>query len=144
MVATLPSALWHGDLDLAVLPDLTDDEVRQELMQVKGIGAWTANIYLMEVLLRPDIWPVGDLALAVAAQQVKGLAARPTPDELTCPGGTLAALAGCRRPYPVAQLSIESKNGCSAFTLKIAKPFKVLSELHCLSGHSFDFQVDAL
>ena len=78
----LAQCILSGDLDLAVLPALTDDEVRQELLQVKGIGAWTADIYLMEALLRPDIWPVGDLALAVAAQQVKGLSERPTPDEL--------------------------------------------------------------
>jgi len=79
----LAQCILAGDLDLATLPDLTDEETRQTLMQVKGIGAWTADIYLMAALLRPDIWPVGDLALAVAAQQVKGLAARPTPDELT-------------------------------------------------------------
>jgi DNA-3-methyladenine glycosylase II len=79
----LALCLLAGDLDLDTLPDLTDDEVRQMLMQVKGIGAWTADIYLMEAFLRPDIWPVGDLALAIAAQQVKGLATRPTPDELT-------------------------------------------------------------
>jgi len=78
----LAQSIVEGDLDLAILPELTDDEVRQILMQVKGIGAWTADIYLMEALLRPDIWPVGDLALAVAAQQVKGLDKRPTPDEL--------------------------------------------------------------
>lgn len=78
----LAQCIVDGDLDLAILPELTDDEVRRTLMQVKGIGAWTANIYLMEVLLRPDIWPVGDLALAIAMQQVKGLATRPTPDEL--------------------------------------------------------------
>jgi len=49
---------------------------------VKGIGAWTADIYLLMVLLRPDSWPSGDLALAVALQELKGLPARPTPLEL--------------------------------------------------------------
>ena len=79
----LAQSILDGDLNLAELPHLSDDDVRRLLMQVKGIGVWTADIYLMEALLRPDIWPVGDLALATAAQQVKGLAARPTPDELT-------------------------------------------------------------
>ena len=51
-------------------------------MAIKGIGPWTADIYLLMVLLRPDAWPSGDLALANAAQRVKRLASRPTPDEL--------------------------------------------------------------
>jgi len=50
-------------------------------MQVMGIGTWTADIYLLMVLRRPDIWPRGDLALEVAIQRVKTLSRRPTPDE---------------------------------------------------------------
>ncbi|MFO7631408.1 MAG: hypothetical protein R6W76_02655, partial [Caldilinea sp.] len=46
-------------------------------------GAWTAEIYLLMVLRRPDAWPAGDLALATAAQQVKGLAQRPSPADLS-------------------------------------------------------------
>ena len=53
-----------------------------ELVKVKGIGPWTANIYLMTILHRPDIWPTEDLALAVATQQLKRLQTRPTPQEL--------------------------------------------------------------
>jgi DNA-3-methyladenine glycosylase II len=51
-------------------------------MSLKGIGIWTADIYLMEVLLRPDIWPVSDLALITGVQEVKNLANRPTQDEM--------------------------------------------------------------
>jgi len=72
----------EGELDLARLPTLSDDEARAELTRLKGIGAWTAEIYLLRALLRPDAWPAGDLALQLAAQKVKRLPARPTPAEL--------------------------------------------------------------
>ena len=61
---------------------MADKTVREELIKIKGIGPWTANIYLLTVLRRPDIWPKEDLALAVAAQELKRLKARPTPQEL--------------------------------------------------------------
>lgn len=60
-------------LDLNALTDLGDDEARKTLTAMKGIGAWTANCYLMLALRRPDIWPVGDLALAVSVQKIQGL-----------------------------------------------------------------------
>jgi DNA-3-methyladenine glycosylase II len=60
-------------LDLNDLHDLSDDAARKFLIARKGIGAWTADIYLLSALRRPDIWPVSDLALAVAVQEVKGL-----------------------------------------------------------------------
>ena len=63
-------------------PRGTGDAVRVALTAIKGIGPWTADIYLLMVLRRPDAWPSADLALAVAVQQIKGLAARPGPQEL--------------------------------------------------------------
>ena len=78
----LARAILDGQVDLDRLPGLTDGEVRAELVKLKGIGRWTADIYLMEVLLRPDIWPTGDLALAVAVQRVKHLENLPTPTQL--------------------------------------------------------------
>ena len=45
---------------------------------MRGIGAWSADIYLLMCLLRPDIWPAGDLALVQAARQVKNLPALPS------------------------------------------------------------------
>ena len=51
--------------------------MRERLTAIRGIGPWTANIYLMTALGRPDVWPEGDLALAAAAQQVKQLEERP-------------------------------------------------------------------
>lgn len=74
--------LEDGDLDLSALDAAPDDEARTALEEVRGIGRWTADVYLMMALRRPDVWPVGDLALRVAAQQVKGLPDRPDADEL--------------------------------------------------------------
>lgn len=51
-------------------------------MQVKGIGSWTADIYLLMALGRPDILPKGDLALELAIQRIKDMSKRPTPDQL--------------------------------------------------------------
>jgi DNA-3-methyladenine glycosylase II len=78
----LAEAIVEGRLDLAALETLPDAEVKSELVKIKGIGAWTADIYLLRALLRPDAWPGGDLALAIALQEVKGLDVRPTPDAL--------------------------------------------------------------
>jgi DNA-3-methyladenine glycosylase II len=78
----LARALITNTLDLEALPSLPDAGVRAELELVTGIGPWTADIYLLMVLLRPDVWPPGDLALAVAVQDIKGLDHRPQPEEL--------------------------------------------------------------
>ena len=78
----LARAVLDGELDLSQLSSLSDDEARAELVRLKGIGAWTAEIYLLRALLRPDAWPAGDLALQLAARQVKRLPARPTAAEL--------------------------------------------------------------
>ncbi|MGB5746448.1 MAG: hypothetical protein WBM69_05670 [Desulfobacterales bacterium] len=78
----LAYAIVDGRLNLSGLNTMNDQSARSELVKVKGIGPWTANIYLMTVLRRPDIWPAEDLALAIATQQLKRLTARPTPQEL--------------------------------------------------------------
>ncbi len=78
----LAESLAHGYFDLRNLHDLHDDAARKMLVAFKGIGAWTADIYLLSALRRPDIWPVGDLALATAVQEVKRLRARPSPEKL--------------------------------------------------------------
>ena len=77
----LANAILDGSLRLSELAGLEDGEAREQLMNVKGIGPWTADIYLMMVLGRPDVWPMGDLALEVALQKIKGLPGRPTPEE---------------------------------------------------------------
>ncbi len=82
----LAQAILDRQLDLEALPNLPDDEVRATLKQRKGIGDWTADIYLLMALGRPDIWPKGDLALLVAVQRLKQLPARPTADEFALLG----------------------------------------------------------
>lgn len=78
----LAQTVSTGQLNLAGLNLIDDNAVRQKLITIKGIGLWTANIYLLMALRRPDIWPVRDLALSVATQRLKNLPSRPTPDEL--------------------------------------------------------------
>jgi len=78
----LARAVRSGSLDLDGLDDLDDAAAAAQLTAVKGIGTWTAEIYLMFAMGRPDIMPSGDLALQVAAQMLLGLAARPKPKEL--------------------------------------------------------------
>ncbi|HEU4593815.1 MAG TPA: hypothetical protein VFS10_01515 [Pyrinomonadaceae bacterium] len=78
-VATLVAG---GELDLEALGAMDDDAVRSTLVALKGVGPWTAEIYLLRALNRPDAWPSGDLALLIAAQEIKRLPARPTPLEL--------------------------------------------------------------
>ena len=64
------------------LARMSDDEARLALTRIKGIGAWSADVYLLMAMRRADIWPAGDLALAVAMKELKGLAARPDHREL--------------------------------------------------------------
>lgn len=78
----LATAIQNNELDLHALETLPDDEVKKTLTKIKGIGPWTADIYLLMVLRRPDSWPIGDLALQVAAQKIKKLPHRPKADEL--------------------------------------------------------------
>ena len=78
----LAGAVDRGDLDLAALRHLEDEVASQRLQNLPGIGPWTATIYLLMALRRPDVWPAGDLALAESVRAVKGLRARPTPERL--------------------------------------------------------------
>jgi DNA-3-methyladenine glycosylase II len=82
-VAGLAERVASGALPLARLSRLPDDEVRARLVEVPGIGPWTAGIYLLMALRRPDVWPPGDLALHKAMASACGLARVPTSDEAT-------------------------------------------------------------
>lgn len=73
----LARSITDGKLDLEALHQMDDESVRLELMRIKGIGLWSADIYLLMAMLRPDVWPRGDLALATAVQKVKQLPTRP-------------------------------------------------------------------
>ena len=78
----LSQSLVTGELSFRRLTRLSDDQALVQLTQIKGIGSWSANIYLLMAMRRADIWPSGDLALAVAIKELKGLAVKPSPEEL--------------------------------------------------------------
>ena len=81
-VRELARAIRAGTLDLDGMAALDDAAARAALLAQPGIGPWTATIYLLMVLGRPDVWPGGDIALATAVAEVKGLDRRPGPEEL--------------------------------------------------------------
>lgn len=78
----LAQSLHDKRLNLSRLQRMGDEDVRTLLMDVKGIGSWSADIYLLMALGRTDIWPATDLALATAALKLKQLKSRPNPNQL--------------------------------------------------------------
>ncbi len=78
----LAEAIAAGTLDLAALANAADDEVRRSLLRLRGIGRWTADVYLLFALRRADAWPSGDLALAAAVQELWGQPTRLGSDAL--------------------------------------------------------------
>jgi DNA-3-methyladenine glycosylase II len=62
-IKALSIAILNNDIDLESLPAKTADQVRQELIKIKGIGNWTIDIYLMFCLQAPDLLPLGDIAV---------------------------------------------------------------------------------
>lgn len=73
----LAESLHNKRLRLSQLSRMSDDEVKAALMQIKGLGAWSADVYLLMVLRRPDIFPATDLALVTAVTELKDLPQRP-------------------------------------------------------------------
>lgn len=76
----LAVAIIEGALDLDDLERLPDAEVKEKLIALKGVGPWTADIYLLMALLRPDVMPRGDIALHSAWHRVSG-ETKPSSDE---------------------------------------------------------------
>jgi DNA-3-methyladenine glycosylase II len=71
-----------GDVPLDALDAMTDDEVIDALVRVKGIGRWTAEMFLIFRLQRPDVLPVGDLGIVNAIQRAYRLRKKPTPEKM--------------------------------------------------------------
>ena len=71
-----------GELDLVDLEGLDNDQARNRLMELRGIGPWTADTYLLFALRRSDAWPSGDLALEKAVQEMRGLSTIPSSEEV--------------------------------------------------------------
>jgi DNA-3-methyladenine glycosylase II len=78
----LAEAILSGQVNLQHFEDLPDDEIRSQLVALKGIGNWTVDVYLMFVLQRVDIFPIGDLAAVNALKRVKKLSKSTTREEL--------------------------------------------------------------
>ncbi|MCW0232402.1 MAG: DNA-3-methyladenine glycosylase [Ferrovibrio sp.] len=76
-VRNMAQAAKSGAIDFALLPQLEDHAAMAMLTEVKGIGRWTAEIFLMFALDREDIWPAHDVALQEAVKRLFGLKARP-------------------------------------------------------------------
>jgi DNA-3-methyladenine glycosylase II len=85
-VRALAAAVDEGRVDLEGIGGLPDDDVRRALTALPGIGPWTAEVYLLSALRRPDTWPVGDIALQEATRRVLGLEERPSQPELEAIG----------------------------------------------------------
>jgi DNA-3-methyladenine glycosylase II len=84
-VAFLRSLAEHvqsGELELDRLDELSEEEIVAELVAVKGIGEWSAHMFLMFQLRRPDVLATGDLGIRRAVQRAYGLDAPPSPEEL--------------------------------------------------------------
>jgi DNA-3-methyladenine glycosylase II len=81
-----------GEVDFARLPDLPDDEVIEQLTKIKGIGVWTAHMFLMFSLRRPNILPTGDLGIQMAMRRHYRKRKLPKPKQME-------KLAKCWEPY---------------------------------------------
>lgn len=81
-IRAIAEAAAGGDLDFARLPLLAAEEAVAELTRHKGIGPWTAEVYLMFCAAHPDVFPAGDLALQKAVMHGLGLAERPNTRQL--------------------------------------------------------------
>ena len=77
----LAKAIADETLDLKSFENLSNEQIKTKLTLIKGIGNWTADIYLLMAMLRADVMPKGDLALHVAWQKLQRLECRPTSDE---------------------------------------------------------------
>jgi DNA-3-methyladenine glycosylase II len=88
----LAEALLNGQINLEQFEQMPDDEIRAQLVSLKGIGNWTVDVYLMFVLQRADLFPIGDLAAVNALKRVKNLPATTNREELV-------AIAAQWQPY---------------------------------------------
>ena len=102
-VRSLAELVLSGELDLANLP-ADDEEAIALLTKIKGIGRWSAEIYLLFAEGRRDVWPAGDLAVQVEIGRMLGLTERPTRKAAARARRSLAAAPRRRRGARLAQL----------------------------------------
>lgn len=75
----LSESIIERRINLSLIGRMPDQQAKEVLLQIKGIGPWSADIYLLMALRRPDVWPANDLALATAIRNLKRLREKPTP-----------------------------------------------------------------
>ena len=96
-IINVANAINNGKLDPKILNKLDDEIVKEKLMRIKGIGSWSADIYLLMALRRPDVWPKGDIALEKTIRNLKRLRKNYSSDKLSkvaeqwCPFRSVAA-----------------------------------------------------
>ena len=78
----LAEAVISGKISLKFFPSLTEDEIRNQLKQIKGIGDWTVDVYLLFALQRINVFPTGDLAMMKALKEVKKMPVNTTKEEI--------------------------------------------------------------
>lgn len=78
----LAQKVIDGTVDEGRFHAMTDDEIREHLVRVKGIGVWTADMFLMFTLKRPDVLPTGDLGIQKGMKKIFGLRTLPTPERM--------------------------------------------------------------
>ena len=87
---SLAEAVLAGDLSIETLPQLTDDEVEAAITAVRGFGRWSAHMYMIFSLGRPDIWPSGDLAVRGGFGRMMGWQNRPDENKVIHEGSVFS------------------------------------------------------
>ena len=87
---SLAEAVISGDLPVETLPELADEEVEAAITAVRGFGRWSAHMYMMFSLGRPDIWPSGDLAVRVGFGRMMGWKDRPNEKKMIDEGSAFS------------------------------------------------------
>jgi DNA-3-methyladenine glycosylase II len=87
---SLAEAVQSGELSLTALPKQSDEEVEATITSVKGFGRWSAHMYMMFSLGRPDVWPSGDLAVRVGFGRMMGWRDRPDEKRVVAEGAVFS------------------------------------------------------
>ena len=87
---SLAEAVISGDLPVETLPELADEEVEAAITAVRGFGRWSAHMYMMFALGRPDVWPSGDLAVRVGFGRIMTWSERPDEKKVIARGAVFS------------------------------------------------------
>ena len=81
-IKNISNAFLNGTVDFENIHNLSDDDIVKQLVSIKGVGPWTAKMFLMFTLARPDVFPIGDLGVQKGVQQFFKLDTLPTPKDM--------------------------------------------------------------